>query len=162
VLTFSSTPSGDLVIATPRGLWISDAAPRQPAAEKEVEPSGTLLPWESIVTAKWSADALTVVAAEEIEPQIMKRVPAIILRLRAPEDVPRVVRLRVDRSVVVSRRHAVGAGSTVLIVGRRISGQDGLRWYAVFDRDSDADDPDLRREATNLLMSTAAQSMPEL
>lgn len=157
VLTFASTPYGDLVVATPRGLWIADhrsASTRQAADE----PQGRLLPWEFIVTARWADDALTVTTAEEVSSRVMKRLPSITLALPEPADLPRVVRQRVDRSVAVSHRRAISAGSTVLLVGRRISGEDGLLWYAVFDRDSDADDPLARRQATELLESAAALS----
>ncbi len=125
------------------------------------EPAGRLLAWEYIVTARWAGDVLTVTTAEAVTPQIMKRLPPVSFSLPEPADLPRVVRQRVDRSVAASHRQALSADSTVLLVGRRVSGRDGLLWYAVFDRDADADDPQARREATELLESAvAAQSGP--
>ncbi len=114
--------------------------------------------WEFVVTARWAGDVLTVTAAQEVAPRIMKRLPSVSFALPEPADLPRVVRQRVDRSVAASHRRALNSGSTVLLVGRRVSGRDGLLWYAVFDRDSDADDPQARREATKLLESVATQS----
>lgn len=159
VLTFAATPYGDLIVATPRGLWMADHR-SAPTGEANDEPAGRLLPWELIVTARWAGDALTVTTAEEVAPLIMRRMPSITLPLPEPADLPRVVRQRVDRSVAVSHRGALSAGTTVLLVGRRVSGQDGLLWYAVFDRDSDADDPQAREQATALVESAMAQWAP--
>lgn len=174
VLTFASTPGGDLVVATPRGLWIADRRSEvgDPAGGFETDskqqldspqgPAGRLLPWEFIVTAKWSGDALTVISAEEVARQIMRRLPPLTLALPEPADLPRVVRQRIDRSVAVSHRRALSAGSSVLLVGRRVSGRNGLLWYAVFDRDSDVDDPGACREAGVLLeVAAASTSAPE-
>jgi len=169
VLTFAWTPSGDLVVATPRGLWVPESLAATSAtmrAEKVGspvgEPAGRLLPWEYIVTAKWAGDALTVTSAEEVWPQILRRQQSITLALPEPADLPRVVRQRIDRSVTVSHRRTLDSGSTVLLVGRRVSGRDGLLWYAVFDRDGDADDEQARRQATALLGSAVrAASAPE-
>ncbi len=154
VLTFATTPYGDLIVATHRGLWVADHgnAVTGPTAP---DPGGRLLGWEFIVTAKWADDVLTVTSAQEVAPSIMKRLPAISLLLPEPADLPRVVQQRVDRSVAVSRRRTLGTGSTALVVGRRVSGRDGLLWYAVFDRDSDADDLELRRAAAALVEAAA-------
>ena len=159
VLTFATTPYGDLIVATQRGLWVADhgnavAGPTAP------DPGGRLLRWEFIVTAKWAGDVLTVTSAQEVEPSIMRRLPAISLSLPEPADLPRVVQQRVDRSVAVSRRRTLGTGSTALVVGRRVSGRDGLLWYAVFDRDSDASDPELRRAAAAVVQAAAGTTTP--
>ncbi|MGI8652465.1 MAG: hypothetical protein ACR2I7_06680 [Geodermatophilaceae bacterium] len=147
-------------MATPRGIWMAHRGSRSTGQPAE-KPAGRLLAWEYIVTARWAGDVLTVTTAEAVTPQIMKRLPPVSFPLPEPADLPRVVRQRVDRSVAASHRQALSAGSTVLLVGRRVSGRDGLLWYAVFDRDSDADDPQARREATELLESAvAAQSGP--
>jgi len=166
VLTFASTAYGDLVVATPRGLWITNHGPAATdlegsAASRETDepahaPGGRRLPWEFIVTAKWAGNALTVTSAEEVAPQIMKRLPSVTLVLPEPADLPRVVRQRVDRSVAASYRRPLSAGATVLLVARRVGGRDGLLWYAVFDRDSDTENPEARRQATALLESAAS------
>jgi hypothetical protein len=119
-----------------------------------------LLTWEIIVTARWTGDVLMVTPSQEVAPQIMSRLPTIILPLPDPADLPRVVRQRVDRSVAVSHRRALSAQSTVLLVGRRVSGRDGLLWYAIFDQDSDAADPAACRQATALLECAAAAHAP--
>ena len=160
VLSFAATPYGDLVVATQRGLRIGDGRSASAGATGD-QPAGQLLRWEFIVSAKWAGDVLTVTSAEQVAPQIMKRLPAARLALPEPADLPRVVRQRVDRSVAGSYRRALGAGSTLLLVGRRVSGRDGLLWYAVFDLDSDADDPQLRRKATAILEAAAAMSTPD-
>ncbi|MGI8720613.1 MAG: hypothetical protein ACR2JG_00125 [Geodermatophilaceae bacterium] len=160
VLTFATTPYGDPVVATPRGIWTAEPGSRSTGQAAE-EPDGRLLAWEHIVTARWAGDVLTVTTAEEVTAHIMKRLPPVSFPLPEPADLPRVVRQRVDRSVAASHRQALSAGGTVLLVGRRVSGRDGLLWYAVFDRDSDAEEPEARREATMLLESAAAgQSGP--
>lgn len=164
VLTFASTPGGDLVAATPRGLWITDRRPAKAdsagdeIASGQEQPAGRLLSWESIVTAKWSGDALTLITAEEAAPQIMRRMPPLTLVLPEAADLPRVVRQRIDRSVAVSHRRPLSAGGSVLLVGRRVSGRNGVLWYAVFDSDSDVQDPQACREAAMLLESAAASS----
>ncbi len=186
VLTFGWTPYGDLVLASPRGLWVTDHQPVTTAATRTTigygsgshadGPSGRRLLWEFIVSAKWSGDVLTLTAAEEVAAQktsgqaepghhlgrgkIMKRLAPITLPLRESGDLPRVVRQRVDRSVAISHRRPLSSGTTVLLVARRISGRDGLLWYAVFDRDSEADDPQARQQATALLESAAAAQAP--
>lgn len=159
MLTFAPTSHGDLVIATPRGLWIADHRPTTAGVAGD-DPPGRLLAWEFILTARWTGDVLAVTPAQEVAPQIMSRLPTITLPLPDPADLPRVVHQRVDRSVAVSHRRALSAQSTVLLVGRRVSGRDGLLWYAVFDRDSDAGDPTARSQATTLLGSAAAAQAP--
>lgn len=170
VLAFGWTPYGDLVLASPRGLWITDhdAVPGTAArttlgrgsSGQADGPSGRRLLWELIVTAKWAGDVLTVTAAEEVAPRIMKRLPPITLPLPESGDLPRVVRQRVDRSVAISHRRPLSSGATVLLVARRVSGRDGLLWYAVFDRDAEADDPQARQQATALLESASAAHAP--
>jgi len=159
VLTFATTAYGDLVLATPRGLWIEDRGAATAGAGPG-GPAGQLHSWESIVTARWAGDVLTVTTAEEVAPQIMKRRPAISLPLPEPADLPRVVRQRIDRSVAASHRRAISPTATVLLVGRRVSGRDGLFWYAVFDRESDADDPRARELAISMLKAAAATMSP--
>lgn len=163
VLTFASTPGGDLVVATPRGLWITDhaaAAARTSSNGNGESPAeqldGKLLTWESIVNAKWSENTLTVTSGAEAAPQIMRRLPPLSLALPEPADLPRVVQQRVERSVAVSHRRALSAGGSVLLVGRRVSGRDGLLWYAVFDCDADVDDQQAREDAAVMLESAAA------
>lgn len=135
MLAFARTSYDELVVATTGGLWITEhGEPRR-------------LAWEHIVTARWNGNALTVTAAAEVAPQIMRRRPALVLPLPEPGDVPRAVRQRVDRSVAASHRRSLPGGSTVLLVARRVSGRDGLAWYAVFDRDADAADEGHRRQA---------------
>lgn len=175
MLTFASTPYGELVVATPKGLWIADhaaagaaAGPADPPASSAGRrlltsadgPAGHRLPWEEIVTAKWAGDTLTVTTAVEVVPKIMKRQPPITLPLPEPADLPRVVRQRVDRSVAASYRRPLANAATVLLVARRVSGQDGLQWYAVFDRDSDADDPAAQKQALEMLESASAAMAP--
>ncbi len=170
VLAFGWTPYGDLVMATPRGLWIhdpdkraptaGDAAKHAPATDKGDAPQGRRIGWESIVTAKWTGDVLTITPAEEVAPQIMKRLPPIVLPLPESGDLPRVVRQRVDRSVALSFRRPLGSATTALLVARRVSGRDGLLWYAVFDRDADAAKAEARREALEQLELAAAAQSP--
>lgn len=155
VLTFAATPYDDLVVATPRGLWVAEHRAAT-TGDGTDGPAGRLLPWEFVVTAKWEDESLTVTAAEEVAPQIMKRIRPLTFPLPEPADLPRVVRQRVERSVAASHRRALGNGRSVLLVGRRVSGRDGLLWYAVFDRDSDADDHRARQQAVALLHAAAA------
>lgn len=165
VLTFASTSGGDLVVATPRGLWITDRRQAPAATSDDADgvsaaehPAGTLLSWEFIVTAKWSGNSLSVVSAEQAAPQIMRRLPARTLALPEPADLPRVVRQRIERSVAASHRRPLRSGGSVLLVGRRVSGSNGLLWYAVFDREADVDDQHAREEAALMLESAAAST----
>ena len=169
VLAFGWTPYGDLVLATPRGLWVTDhttpvtSDPTQARASgKSADvPRGRRFLWESIVTAKWTGDVLTITPAEEVAPKIMKRLPSVVLPLPEAGDLPRVVRQRVDRSVALSFRRPISAATTVLLVARRVIGRDGLLWYAVFDRDADAGNEQARRQALGLLDLAAAAQAPK-
>ncbi len=179
MLTFAWTPYGDLVLASPLGLWVTDHehAAQQTASGRSAVgsgrspvslgtgaptdgPAGRRLLWELIVTAQWAGDVLTVTAAEQVAPQIMKRLPPVRLPLPEPGDLPRVVRQRVDRSVAISHRRPLSSGGTVLLVARRASGRDGLLWYAVFDRDSDADDEPARTHARSMLEAAVVAQAP--
>lgn len=155
VLAFASTPSGDLVLASQRGLWVTERGAGGTATD--AEPVGRKLAWEFVVTARWADDALTVISAEGVLPQIMRRLPPISWRLPDSGDLPRVVRQRVDRSIASSHRQSLGGTSTVLIVGRRVSGRDGLLWYAVFDREADIQD-EQNIERARALLDAAAEA----
>ena len=73
------------------------------------------------------------------------------LRLDDARDLPPAVHDRVTASVVVSERVDLGGGAMALMVARRASDDDDIRWSVVFDTGLDPEDPALRRAASEAL-----------
>lgn len=150
VLAFATTTHGDPLLATQRGIWMPDPA----VASAEVGsdgPPGVLLGWERIVEATWREDLLTLTPAEEVEDGIWRRLRALAFPLAEAGDLPRTVRVRMDRTVAESTRRSLGTGGSALVVARRVAGQDGLLRYIVFDREADLGDPAATAAAHRLL-----------
>jgi hypothetical protein len=116
VLSWASAESGDVVLATPRGLWWPDAdGPR-------------LIGWEHVDKAVWREGWLTVTQADVVDDVLLvDRVPQSV-ELSLPRDLPATVRKRVESNVVRSELRSVGGG-LARFVARRIPGRDGVVWW---------------------------------
>ena len=73
----------------------------------------------------------------------------------------RVVRRRVDQTVVASQRSPLPGGGGVLLVARRIPGQPAREWTVVFDDDAQRSDPDAREAARQKLADLVAADLPD-
>jgi hypothetical protein len=105
------------------------------------------LPWDRISKASWEAPTLELIALDDGDG------PSRVVRLRLddPRDLPAAVHDRVTASVVISEHVDLVGGAGALLVARRASDEDPVRWSVAFDRGLDADDPQLREAAGEAL-----------
>jgi hypothetical protein len=130
---------GDVLVATPQGLWLS-------------RPDGRArLAWHEIHKATWAEGTLVIVPGTEVEPGVVADISPILVELEDPRDLPAEVRTRVTRSVAYSSHHQLGEAGGVQVVARRIAGEDGLTWVLRFDEGTDRADPAVREQASELL-----------
>jgi hypothetical protein len=121
VASFADIEGGGTLLATSRGLW-------WPA------PSGpTRLAWHLIDKAVWRDGVLTVIAADLVDDLLLVDRAPMSVPLAVPRDLPSTVRRRIEASLVRSELAAV-PGGVARFVGRRVSGQDGVRWWARLER----------------------------
>src|SRR5262245_5692602 len=161
------SPAGDeAVVVTNRGLFI---------------PGRSRLRWHEIHKATWSEGVLRVVPAvrsggepaeEAVEaaPGHQPAEPAdyavvadgmpVTVALPAPGDVPKRVRERVTASVAYTSRHSLASGGSARVVGRRVSGRDGLSWFVRYEGAADPADPEVA-EATATLVAAARASISD-
>jgi hypothetical protein len=122
-----SDPGGPVVVATTRGLWL----PERPR-----------LGWHEIHKATWSGRELSITPAEIAEQRdgytVLVDAPVIAYLLLEPAEVPDQVRARVTRSVAYTSHHPLPAGG-VRVVGRRVTGNDGLSWSVRYDSGTPVD-----------------------
>ncbi len=121
VLAWSSCEQG-VVVATNRGIWLPAMAER--------------LGWHEIHKAAWSGRELRIIPAEVAEERegytVLVDGPALTFLLLEPGELPDQVRSRVTRSVAYTTYHEFERGA-VRVVGRRVSGRDGLTWAVRYD-----------------------------
>ncbi len=120
-------PGGPVAVATNRGLWLPDRG---------------RLGWHEIHKAAWSGRELQVVPAEVAEVReeyaVLIDAPAVTYLLLEPGELPDQVRTRVTRSVAYTSHHTLPAGG-VRVVGRRVSGVNGLSWAVRYDAGTPVD-----------------------
>jgi hypothetical protein len=159
VLAWGERTDGGWTVATSRGLRVVPAGLPLPAAGEVA-----VLPWHQIGTARWSAagsgGTFTVVPLEEVEPGVQGRLTPQRHVLRAAGDLPAVMKNRVDRTVVTSQRHPLPTGGAVLLVARRVPGQEAREWSVVFDDDADRNDPAARQVARERLAAAVDADDP--
>lgn len=147
ILAWASVPDGAAVVATVRGLWLPGRAER--------------LGWHHIHKATWNPPRFVVTPAGPVSDQdgytVMADQPPVVLTLDEPGDLPGQVRNRVTRSVVHTSHHRLPDGGGLRVVGRRVSGVDGLSWHVRYDPDTRPDDPGVP-EATAALVADAQRS----
>jgi hypothetical protein len=125
--------SGEIAVsaATDRALYLQSRGER--------------LPWDRISKASWDEPILELVVAEAGVSRIVRE------RIDQSADLPAAVHDRVTASVVVSERVDLGGGAGALMVARRASDVDDIRWTVVFDPGLDPNDPALRAAADEAL-----------
>ncbi|WP_430782151.1 hypothetical protein [Actinoplanes sp. G11-F43] len=113
--------TADVVVATNHGLWL-------PGAQR--------LGWHEIHKAAWSGRELRITPAEVAEDRdgytVLVDGPVVSFLLLEPGELPDQVRARVTRSVAYTTHHELPEGA-VRVVGRRVSGRDGLTWAVRYD-----------------------------
>jgi hypothetical protein len=130
VLAWAQIGAGDtapVIVATNRGLWL---------------PEGTRLGWHEIHRAAWSGRELRLTPAEVAEERegyaVLVDAPVRDYLLLDPGELPDQVRARVTRSVAYTAHHPLPVGG-VRVVGRRVSGSDGLTWAVRYDAGTPVD-----------------------
>jgi hypothetical protein len=137
---------GPVVVATNRGLWLPDRG---------------RLGWHEIHKAAWSGRELRITAAEVAEErdgytvQVDAPLPGYLLL--EPGELPDQVRTRVTRSVAYTSHHPLPPNGGVRVVGRRVSGVDGLSWAVRYDART-AVDAEPIVEVTDQLVGSAREA----
>ena len=128
------TPGGEPVVATDLGL-------RLPGAPR--------LDWHEVEKATWARPVLTVVRVAGIAGSGERRT----VELEQEGTLPDAVRSAVTGSVGWSSHYRLRPRGGVRVVGRRRPGQDLLDWQLVYDAGTDAEDPLVRTQAEDLLLT---------
>ena len=128
------TPDGLPVVATDRGI-------RLPGAE--------LLEWHDVERASWSRPVLTLLRVAGVEGTGERR----SVQLEQEGELPDAVRTSVTGSVGWSSHYRLQPSGGVRVVGRRRPGQDLLDWQLVYDAGTDPEDPLVRTQAEELLLT---------
>jgi hypothetical protein len=127
VLAWAAVGDDQALVATNRGLWLPDRR---------------RLGWHEIHKAAWSGRELRVTPAEMAEQRdayaVLVDGPVLSFLLLDPGELPDQVRARVTRSVAYTTHYPLPAGG-VRVVGRRISGNDGLSWAVRYDSGTPVD-----------------------
>lgn len=138
IVAWGAASSGDVTqtlvaAATDRALYLQS--------------TGERLPWDTIAKASWEEPILELVVSDAASqpPRL------IVVELDDARDLPAAIHDRVTGSVVVSERVDLGNGAGALMVARRASDNDGIRWTVVFDSGLDPSDPALRAAADEAL-----------
>jgi hypothetical protein len=148
------SPAGEeAVVVTNRGLFL---------------PGRPRLRWHEIHKATWSDGVLRIVPATgpagEPDPgadyAVVTDATPVTIALRVPGDVPKRVRERVTASVAYTSKHPLPGGGAARVVGRRVSGRDGLSWFVRFEGAVDPADPEVA-EATATLVAAARASISD-
>jgi len=127
VLAWAGSGAGSAVVATNRGVWLPDLG---------------RLGWHQIHKAAWSGRELQITPAEVAEERtgytVLVDGPVLTYLLLEPGELPDQVRTRVTRSVAYTAHHPLPVGG-VRVVGRRVSGADGLTWSVRYDTGTPGD-----------------------
>ncbi|QOC90819.1 hypothetical protein [Micromonospora craniellae] len=152
VLAWSAAGNGEgdgVVVATNRGLWLPGRGHR--------------IGWHDIVKAVWSGRELTVTPGEQVSERdgyvVVADCPAERYLLLDPGELPHQIRTRVTKSVAYTQHHALPGGAG-RIVGRRVSGIDGLTWMVRYDPGTPTDAPDVLAETDHLVAAARAATTP--
>jgi hypothetical protein len=146
ILTWAAVGDDGAVVATNRGLWL---------------PGGKRLGWHEIHKAAWSGRELRITPAEVAQSRdgyaVLVDGPVVSFLLLEPGDLPDQVRARVTRSVAYTTHHPMPTGG-VRVVGRRVSGQNGLSWAVRYDAGTPVDLPAVI-ELTDQLVTSARSTL---
>jgi hypothetical protein len=150
VVAWAAIGDDRALVATNRGLWV---------------PERGRLGWHEIHKAAWSGRELRItpaeVAAERVGYTVLVDGPEISFLVLDPGELPDQVRTRVTRSVAYTAHYALPVGG-VRVVGRRISGQDGLSWAVRYDAGTPVDaDPVVQMTEEMVVAGRIATAPPE-
>ena len=127
ILAWSAVSDEQVLVATNRGLWLPDRG---------------RLGWHEIHKAAWSGHELRLTPAEVAQERtgyaVLIDAPVMPYLLLEPGELPDQVRARVTRSVAYTAHYPLPVGG-VRVVGRRISGVDGLSWAVRYDSGTPVD-----------------------
>jgi hypothetical protein len=127
VLAWAAVNDDQALVATNRGLWL---------------PERVRLGWHEIHKAAWSGRELRITPAEVARERdgysVLVDAPVVSFLLLDPGELPDQVRTRVTRSVAYTTHYPLPAGG-VRVVGRRVSGVDGLSWAVRYDSGTPVD-----------------------
>ncbi|BCJ51490.1 hypothetical protein Asp14428_29650 [Actinoplanes sp. NBRC 14428] len=146
VLAWAATGDEGVLVATNRGLWL---------------PDGRRLGWHEIHRAAWSGRELRITPAEQAQQRdgytVLVDAPVIGFLVLEPGELPDHVRTRVSRSVAYTSHHPLPPNGGVRVVGRRVSGVDGLTWSVRYDAKT-AVDAEPVVEVTDQLVAAAQEA----
>ena len=114
IVSWADTADGDVVAATPTGLWW---------------PGPRRILWHLIDKAVWRDGMLTVTEADVVDDLLLVDREPVSVQLATPRDLPPTVRKRVEANIVRTELVSVPGGA-VRFVARRQPGQDGVNWWA--------------------------------
>lgn len=117
VVSWADTADGQVVLATPRGIWWPDDVPAR------------LIGWQFVSKATWRERILALIEAEVDDDLIIVERAPVSVELAVPRNLPPTVRKRVEANVVHSEVVPI-VGGAARFVARRVPGEDGLRWWA--------------------------------
>lgn len=153
VLAWAAVGTGDAeaaLVATNRGLWV---------------PERGRLGWHEIHKVAWSGRELRVIPAEVAEVRehyaVLVDEPPVLFLLLEPGELPDQVRTRVTRSVAYTSHHPMPQGG-VRVVGRRVSGVDGLSWAVRYDAGTPVDAEPVINLTDELVLAAQNATAPPL
>jgi hypothetical protein len=136
-----------VLVVTNHGMWLPGSSAR--------------LGWHEIHKVAWSGREMriipAVVSAVRDGYAVLEDAPPVTFLLLEPGEVPDQVRTRVTKSVGFTTHHELPAGA-VRVVGRRVSGQNGLSWAVRYDAGTPVEHEDVVT-ATDELVSAAQKSV---
>ena len=148
VLAWATVGDEGAMVATNRGLWL---------------PGGTQLGWHEIHKAAWSGRELRVTPAEVAEVReayaVLVDSPVVSFLLLEPGELPDQVRTRVTKSVAYTTHHPLPVGG-VRVVGRRVSGVDGLSWAVRYDSGTPVDQEEVIAVTNDLVLAAQGVASP--
>jgi hypothetical protein len=128
LLAVSRTPGGGHIVATSRGVWLSEGEHTR------------RLGWHLVSKVTWDGNALTITEAEEVgaagSAVVVNDLPPRRYPLVDPGRLPNVVQARVTGSIRSSHRQDLPGGSASF-VQRRVPGRDGVVLQARVEQDAD-------------------------
>ncbi len=143
-LAWAPDETGAMLMASTLGLWLPG-------------PDGpTRLGWADITTAGWRDGVLRLVRGVEVEDGYVESQRPELWSIPEPGGLPPAIRERVTHSVSVTEHFPLRPTGGVRIVGRKVPGEDGLRWRAHLDGDASRHDPQVRDQVSELIARVSA------
>ena len=105
------------------------------------------LAWADIERVSWRPSTLLLIEASEVEGSGAQHCWELARDRRLAE----TIRAQVTSTIGWTDRRALQPSGHVRLVGRRIPGEDPLRWQLVFEPGTDPHDPQLRAQAEQLV-----------